>query len=153
MMEETITEMWMELVDMYEGKYNPAITVQKVYRLQCELHKTYLRGNNDLRNHLYKPFGIKNKLADLGAPVNDLQMVDKMLRSLPAQTCYDELRRKVLCSSNMAKYTPELVRKLILTAKARNKDSERSGFGRQVCGKGQNPRQFILSRTKETKTD
>ncbi|OWZ13842.1 hypothetical protein PHMEG_00012772 [Phytophthora megakarya] len=121
MMKETGTEMWAELVDIYEGKTNPAMTAQKVYRLQCELHKTHLRGKDDLRSHLYKLFDIKNKLADLGAPVNDLQMVDKMLRSLPAQTCYDELRRKVLFSSNMAKYTLELVRELILTAEARNK--------------------------------
>ena len=84
---------------MYEGKSTPAMTAQKVNRLQCELHKTHLCKEDDLRSHLYHMFDIKNKLADLGAPVNDLQMVDKMLRSLPTQTCFDELRRKVLFSS------------------------------------------------------
>lgn len=106
MTKETGTEMWLELVNMYEGKSNPAMTAQKVYRLQFELNKTHLRGGDDLRSHLYKLFDIKNKLADLGAPVNDLQMVDQLLRSLPTQMCYDELRRKVIFSSNMAKYTP-----------------------------------------------
>ncbi|GMF47884.1 unnamed protein product [Phytophthora fragariaefolia] len=94
MSKSTGTEMWQELVTIYEGKSNPAMTAQKVYRLQRELRRTNLRGKDDVRGHLYKLFDIKTQLEDLGAPVNDLQMVDRMLRSLPTAPCYNELRRK-----------------------------------------------------------
>ncbi|KAG3001777.1 hypothetical protein PC121_g19763, partial [Phytophthora cactorum] len=60
MSKPTGTEMLSELVSIYEGKTNPAMTVQKVYRLQCEQHKTNLRGKGDVRSHLYKLFDIKN---------------------------------------------------------------------------------------------
>ncbi|GMF63085.1 unnamed protein product [Phytophthora fragariaefolia] len=71
----------------------------------------------------------KDNLEDLKSPVNDLQMVDLMLRSLPTQTCYNELRRKMFFSSGMSKYTPDMVREMILTAESRNKDWENSAFG------------------------
>ncbi|KAG6946690.1 hypothetical protein JG687_00016565, partial [Phytophthora cactorum] len=38
---------------------------------------------SDVRSHLYTLFDIKDELEDLKAPVNNLQMVDLMLRSLP----------------------------------------------------------------------
>ncbi|CAI5717219.1 unnamed protein product [Peronospora farinosa] len=129
MMKGTGTEMWSELVSIYEGKTNPAMTAQKVYRLQGELHRTHMRGKGNVRSHLHKLFDIRNQLADLGSPVNDLQMVDRMLRSLPALTCYDELRRKVLFSSKMTKYTPELLREMIITAESRSEDWEGNIFG------------------------
>ncbi|OWZ17094.1 LOW QUALITY PROTEIN: Copia type Polyprotein [Phytophthora megakarya] len=103
------------------------MTAQKVYRLQGELHRTRLRANGD--SHLYKLFELKDRLEDLKSPVNDLQMVDLMLRSLPTKTCYNELRRKVFFSSNMGKYTPEMVREMVLTAESRSKDWENSAFG------------------------
>ena len=77
-------------------------------------------------------FDIKDKRVDLEAPANDLQMVENMLRSLQTQKCFDEVRRKVLFSSNMAKYMPELARGLILTAAARNKDWEGNAFGNHL---------------------
>ncbi|GMF51742.1 unnamed protein product [Phytophthora fragariaefolia] len=98
MTKPTGTEMWREVMDIYEGKSNPAMPAQRV-------------------------------LADLGSPVNDLQMVARMQRSLPTLPCYNELRRKVLFSSNMGKYTPDLVRELILTAELRSKDWENNAFG------------------------
>ena len=48
MMKSTSTEMWTELVAIYEGKANPAMTAQKVYRLQAELHRTHLRGKRNV---------------------------------------------------------------------------------------------------------
>ncbi|KAF4139274.1 Zinc knuckle [Phytophthora infestans] len=127
--QETGTDMWAELCKIYEGKNNDATKAQKVYRLQGELHRTHLRANGDVRGHLYAMFRIRNELAELGSPLSDLQMVDMLLRSLPAQVCYNELRRKVLFSSKMSKYTPDLVRELILTAETRSKDWEKSAFG------------------------
>ena len=56
-------------------------------------------------------------------------MVDRMLLSLPALTCYDELRRKVLFSSNMTKYTPELLREMFIIADSRSEDWEGNTFG------------------------
>ncbi|POM78253.1 Multidrug resistance protein ABC Superfamily [Phytophthora palmivora] len=53
MMKSTGTEMWVEHVDNYEGKTNPATTAQEVYRLQCELHKTHMCGKDDLRSYRY----------------------------------------------------------------------------------------------------
>ncbi|CAI5719480.1 unnamed protein product [Peronospora effusa] len=93
-----------------------------------------MRGKGNVRSHLHKLFDIRNQLADLGSPVNDLQMVDRRLRSLPALTCYDELRRKVLFSSNMTKYTPELLREMIITAESRSED----------LGRSQQPRQGVM---------
>ncbi|OWZ03027.1 LOW QUALITY PROTEIN: hypothetical protein PHMEG_00025313 [Phytophthora megakarya] len=52
-----------------------------------------------------------------------------MLRSLPTQTCYNELRRKVLISSDTSKYTPAIVREMVLTAEARSKDWDNNAFG------------------------
>ena len=52
MMKGTGTEMWSELVSIYEGKTNPDMTAQKVYSLQGELHRTHLRGNGNVRSHL-----------------------------------------------------------------------------------------------------
>lgn len=66
---------------MYEGMINFAITAQKVYRLQGELHRTHMRGKGDVRDRLLKLFDIINQLADLGSPVNYLQMMDRMMRS------------------------------------------------------------------------
>ncbi|KAF4140674.1 gag-polypeptide of LTR copia-type [Phytophthora infestans] len=127
--QETGTDMWAELCKIYEGKNNDATKAQKVYRLQGELHRTHLRANGDVRGHLYGMFRIRNELAELGSSLSDLRMVDMLLRSLPSQVCYNELRRKVLFSSNMSKYTPALVRELILTAETRSKDWEKSAFG------------------------
>ena len=90
------------------------MTAQKVYPLQCELHKTNLREKDGVRSQLYKLFDIKNKLEELDSPVNVLKMVDRMLRRLPTILFFNELRRKVLFSSNMGKYKPDLVRELIL---------------------------------------
>ncbi|CAH0481203.1 unnamed protein product [Peronospora belbahrii] len=138
MSKSTDTEMWKELVSIYEGKNNPAMTAQKVYRLQCELHKTILRERDDVQSHLYKLFDIKNRLKELESPVNDLQMVNRMLRSLPTIPSYNELRRrKVLFSSNMGKYTPDLVRELILTAELRNKDWDNNAFENRQSNKTQ----------------
>ncbi|CAI5721706.1 unnamed protein product [Peronospora destructor] len=97
MSKSTGMEIWKELVSIYEGKNNPAMTAQR--------------------------------LEELDSPVNDLQMVDMMLRSLPTIPYYSELRCKVLFSSNVAKYTPDLVRELILTAELRSKDWANNAFG------------------------
>ncbi|KAJ8544544.1 hypothetical protein ON010_g11724 [Phytophthora cinnamomi] len=133
MAKPTGTEMWRELMDFYEGKSNPAMTAQKVYCLRYKLHKTNLRGKDDVRSHLYKLFDIKNRLADLGSPVNDLQMVDRMLRSLPALPCYNELRRKVLFSSSMGKYTPDLW--LFPLGRNRPLQARRAGLGENTSGR------------------
>ncbi|OWY91348.1 hypothetical protein PHMEG_00040106, partial [Phytophthora megakarya] len=98
------TGMWRELCSIYDGKTNSATKAQKVYRLNGELHRTHLRANGDVRSHLYKMFEMMEQLKDLEAPVNNLQMVDILLRSLPNQMCYNELRRKVLFSKDMSKY-------------------------------------------------
>ncbi|KAG3235702.1 hypothetical protein PI124_g19278 [Phytophthora idaei] len=82
-------------------------------------------------------FRIKNELEELGSPLSDLQMVDMLLRSLPTQVCYNELRRKVIFSSNMSKYTPALVREMILTAETRSKDWEKNAFGNNQAKKKQ----------------
>ncbi|OWY93273.1 Multidrug resistance protein ABC transporter, partial [Phytophthora megakarya] len=123
------TDMWAELCNVYEGRNNDATKALKVYRLHSEMHRTHLRANDSARERLYAMFRIKNEIVELGSPLSDLQMVDMLLRSLPTQVCYNDLRRKVLFSSNMSKYTPDLVRELILTAENRSKDWEKSAFG------------------------
>ncbi|OWY96519.1 LOW QUALITY PROTEIN: Multidrug resistance protein ABC transporter [Phytophthora megakarya] len=83
MSKKTGTEMWSELCSIYDGKTNSA--TKKVYRLNGDLHRIHLRANGDVRSHLYQMFEIKEQLKDLESPVNDLQMVDILLRSLPNQ--------------------------------------------------------------------
>ncbi|KAG6953021.1 hypothetical protein JG688_00013016 [Phytophthora aleatoria] len=97
-------------IQIYEGKSNDATKAQK-------------------ESPFVAIFRIKNELAELGSPLSDLKRVDTLLRSLPTQVCYNELRRKVLFSSNMGKHTPDLVRELILTTEARSKGWEKSAFG------------------------
>ena len=58
MMKAAGTEMPSELISMYEGKANPAMTAKKVYRLQGELHRTHLREKVNVRSHLHKLFDI-----------------------------------------------------------------------------------------------
>ncbi|KAG3181191.1 hypothetical protein PC128_g15267 [Phytophthora cactorum] len=106
--QKTGTDMWAELCKINEERNNDATKAQKAYRLQGKLHRNHLRTNGDVRGHLYAMFRIKNELEELGSPLSDLQMVDMLLCSLPTQVCYNELRRKVLFSSNMSKYTPAL---------------------------------------------
>ena len=100
-----------------------------MYHLQSELHRTHLSVNGDIRGRLYSVFRIRNELAELKLSVNDLQLVNLIVRSLPQQLYYNKLRRKVLFSFNMGKYTPELLREMILTTAARKKDWESNGFG------------------------
>ncbi|KAF4138357.1 gag-polypeptide of LTR copia-type [Phytophthora infestans] len=56
--QETGTDMWAELCKIYEGKNNDATKVQKVYRLQGELHRTDLRANGDVRGHCMRCFAL-----------------------------------------------------------------------------------------------
>ena len=51
MMKGTGTEMWSELVSIYEGKTNHDMTAQKVYSLQDKLHRTHLHGKGNVRSH------------------------------------------------------------------------------------------------------
>ncbi|KAJ8569123.1 hypothetical protein ON010_g6134 [Phytophthora cinnamomi] len=86
--------------------------------------------------HLYKLVGLKDQLEDSKSPVNGLQMVDLILRSLPTQTCHYELRKKVFFSSNTIKYTPEMVREMILTTgNSRAKNEPGSAAETQKGGK------------------
>ncbi|GMF35188.1 unnamed protein product [Phytophthora fragariaefolia] len=82
MTKPTGTEMWRELMDIYEGKSNPAMTAQSV--------------------------------------------------SLTMRATQDKS-----ASSNMGKYTPDLVRELILTAELRSKDWENNAFGNKQTSKTQ----------------
>ncbi|KAG3110204.1 hypothetical protein PI125_g10239 [Phytophthora idaei] len=70
------------------------MVAQKVYRLQGEQHRTRLRTNGDLRSCLYTLFDIEDELEGLKAPVNNLQMVDLMLRSLPTVNLLQRTQEK-----------------------------------------------------------
>ena len=65
--------------NMYEVKSNLAMTAQKVHLLQCELHKTHLTRSPRLSRHVYNLFDINNKIAELGGPINDSYMVDRLI--------------------------------------------------------------------------
>ncbi|POM62910.1 LOW QUALITY PROTEIN: polyprotein [Phytophthora palmivora] len=93
------TDMWAEL---YLTK------AQNVYRLQAR--QDSFAGELRRRGQLYTVFRIKNEMVEIGLPVY-----------------YNEPRRKVLFSSNMSKYTPDLVRHLIPTADARQGLGEVTG--------------------------
>ncbi|KAG2891233.1 hypothetical protein PC114_g17077 [Phytophthora cactorum] len=91
---ETEDSTWdQEKKDKFKKK-NPAMVAQKMYRLQGELHRTRLRTKGDVRSHLYTLFDIKDELEDLKAPVNNLQMVDLMLRSLPTVSLLQRTQEK-----------------------------------------------------------
>ncbi|TDH70955.1 hypothetical protein CCR75_006946 [Bremia lactucae] len=81
MVNGTGTEILSVIVSIYEGKANPGMTAQKLYRLHGELHRTPLRGKGNVRSHLHKLFDIRNHIADLGSPLNDLHMVDGLLEA------------------------------------------------------------------------
>ena len=95
----------------------------------------HLRPHADVRGHLYAFFDIKDQLEDLQSPVNDLQMLDMMLRSLPTQMCYNELRRKVLFSTDMSKYMSEIVCEMILTPSRAVRTGGNCALGSTQCKK------------------
>ena len=109
-------------------------------------------------------YDIKNQIADLGPPVNDSQMVDRMFRRLPALTCYDELRRKVFFRSNLTQYTPDLLREMIITAESSSEDWEGNTFdykdrnrtqdthGGFIQG-GTQPRPAVTKKAPKTRSD
>ncbi|DAZ93779.1 TPA: hypothetical protein N0F65_008046 [Lagenidium giganteum] len=74
MQQKTATEMWAALCSLYGGTENATIAAQQVYRLQTVLHSTRMKAAQE--------------------PVSDRQMVDALLRSLPGDVCFNELRRK-----------------------------------------------------------
>ncbi|DBA01771.1 TPA: hypothetical protein N0F65_010181 [Lagenidium giganteum] len=116
------TSMWQELCIMFDGERNAAVAAQQVYRPQKTSHTTQLKNGSDLRNHLYVMFDAYDRLKALKEPVSDGQMVDSLLRSLPGKICYNELRRKVFFSIDMTKYTPKLIKEMILTTQVCSQD-------------------------------
>ena len=78
--------------------------------------------------HLSRMFNLRTELADLQYIVNELDMQEALLASLPTTTQFNQLRQTVWFASDSAAYSPEKICELIRTAAALHEETT-SGFG------------------------
>jgi hypothetical protein len=126
---KTGSEMWAELCNLFEGKQSEATRAYTIRRLVSELWGMKLSPGVDANLHLCKMFSIRTELKDLKYNIDDLDLVEMMLESLPYQTEFESLKSSVRYGADPSVYTPAKVRELIRAAAARQSEfrGKRSG--------------------------
>jgi len=84
--------------------------------------------------HLSKMFNIRTELQTLQYAVDDIDMVEMMLESLPAQTEFESLKSSIRYSADTTLFTPTKVRELIHATAARQVEFRGKGGGDQRGG-------------------
>jgi hypothetical protein len=84
--------------------------------------------------HLSKMFNIRTELQTLQYAVDDIDMVEMMLESLPAQTEFESLKSSIRYSADTTLFTPTKVRELIHATAARQVEFRGKGGGGQRGG-------------------
>ena len=116
------------MVAIYEDKSNPTVRGHRVRKLVHELWNANLQEEGNVNAHLSRMFNLRTELADLQYIVNELDMREALLESLPTTTQFNQLRQTVWFASDSAAYSPEKIRELIRTAAALHEENT-SGFG------------------------
>ena len=79
------------MVAIYEDKSNPTVRGHRVRKLVHELWNANLEEERNVNAHLSRMFNLRTELADLQYIVNELDMQEALLASLPTTTQFNQL--------------------------------------------------------------
>uniref|UniRef100_H3GP40 Integrase catalytic domain-containing protein n=1 Tax=Phytophthora ramorum TaxID=164328 RepID=H3GP40_PHYRM len=118
----TGTEMWSALCELYEGKANKTAMALRVRSLRNDLWSTKLSPGGDVNKHLSKMFNLRAELASLQYTVEDIDMVEMLLESVPNQPEFENMKAAIRYNPNFGAFTPSGVRDMIRAADSRQKE-------------------------------
>ncbi|KAG3086651.1 hypothetical protein PC128_g4176 [Phytophthora cactorum] len=90
----TGSEMWKALCDLYEGRANKAVMADRIRCLRNDLWHTKLSSGEDVNKHLSKMFNLRTELTSLQYTVEDIDMVEMLLESLPNQLEFENMKQQ-----------------------------------------------------------
>ncbi|KAG2939029.1 hypothetical protein PC115_g3349 [Phytophthora cactorum] len=90
----TGSEMWKALCDLYEGRANKAVMADRIRCLRNDLWHTKLSSGEDVNKHLSKIFNLRTELTSLQYTVEDIDMVEMLLESLPNQLEFENMKQQ-----------------------------------------------------------
>lgn len=85
-------EMWEALCDLYEGRRNKTMKAHTIRCLTNDLKNMRFKLGDDINVHLGEMYCKRVELADLQYTVQDIDMVEYMLKGLPQHPEFDTLR-------------------------------------------------------------
>ncbi|KAG2872867.1 hypothetical protein PC114_g26150 [Phytophthora cactorum] len=127
----TGSEMWKALCDLYEGRANKAVMAHRIRCLRNDLWHTKLSSGEDVNKHLSKMFNLRTELASLQYTVEDIDMVEMLLESLPNQLEFENMKAAIRYNPNYGAFTPDSVRDMIRAADSRQKEFRNKNNGRR----------------------
>ncbi|KAE9052832.1 hypothetical protein PR003_g151 [Phytophthora rubi] len=125
------TEMWKTLEENFEAAKNKTLFVHQLHQLVHELRNIRARRDDDMNLHLGKMYDLRARLATVKCTVDDLDMVDALLKSLPQHAKYQRLTEMVTLNPGAA-YSVGDVRDLFLVAAAQLKEESYEFSGGRV---------------------
>ena len=99
-----------------QGQSDPTIRGHRVRQLAHELWNAKLDAGGSVNAHLARMFNLRTNLADLQHTVNELDMREDLLSSLPTTTQFNQMRQTVWFAGDAEVCTPKKIRELIRTA-------------------------------------
>ncbi|OWZ11003.1 Multidrug resistance protein ABC transporter [Phytophthora megakarya] len=106
----TGTEMWKALCDIYECTKNQTTIAHRSRCLRNELDTTKLHPGGDVNEHLSKMVNIRTELTSLNYNVEDIDMVEMLLESLPNQYEFGSLKSGIRYNLGVGVTTSERTR-------------------------------------------
>ncbi|KAK1946165.1 Retrovirus-related Pol polyprotein from transposon TNT 1-94 [Phytophthora citrophthora] len=125
----TGTEMWDALCDLFENKINKTVKAHTIRRLRDELWTMKFTSGGNMNLHMSKMFNIRTESQTLQYTVDDIDMVEMLLESLPNQVEFESLKSSIRYSADTSLFTPTKVRELIHAAAARQNEFRNKGGG------------------------
>ncbi|KAE8892612.1 hypothetical protein PF003_g23223 [Phytophthora fragariae] len=148
----TGTEMWGALCELYEGKANKTVMAHRVRSLRNDLWSTKLSPGGDVNKHLSKMFNLRTELASLQYTVEDIDMVEMLLESVPNQPEFENMKAAIRYNPNFGAFTPSGVRDMIRVADSRQKEFRgKNGNGQR--GSQKHGGNFGGAKDKSSKSD
>ncbi|ETO67626.1 hypothetical protein F444_15468, partial [Phytophthora nicotianae P1976] len=103
----TGTEMWRALCEIYECTENKTTIAHRTRYLRNELEAASLAPGGDVNEHLSKMFNLRTELTSLKYTVEDIDMVEMLLDSLPSQHEFESLKAGIRYNTGVGGATPE----------------------------------------------
>jgi hypothetical protein len=123
--------MWRALCEIYECTENKTTIAHRTRYLRNELEAASLAPGGDVNEHLSKMFNLRTELTSLKYTVEDIDMVEMLLDSLPSQHEFESLKSGIRYNSGVGCTSPERVRELIRIADSRQKVYKAKSGGHQ----------------------
>ena len=128
---KTGSEMWKALCDLCEGKKTEATKTYTICRLVNDIWQMNLRHGEDANVYLLRMFDIRTELASLNYTIEDMEMIEMMLESLPYQIDFESLKSSIRYGADLTVYTSSKVRELFHAAAARKSEFRRKRSGKR----------------------